>query len=135
MQYRNSLGDDDKPRNSRRRRQHKATTQANNELDKYLNEPPVTENLYNGDAMTWWREVGAQRFPKLSFLAADLLSIPPSVGTTERQFSSTGGMLTPKRSRLRPHRVNQTQCISSWRRYGAYVPTDRWQRIVPVATE
>jgi hypothetical protein len=135
MQYRNSLGDDDKLRNTSRRRQPRAATQAEDELDKYLSEPPVPEDLYNGDSMAWRREVGSRRFPKLSFLAADFLSIPPSVGTTERQFNNTGSMITPRRTRLRPHIVNQAQCLSNWRRSGVYVATERWQRIITVATD
>jgi hypothetical protein len=51
MQYRNSLGDDDNPQNTGRRRQRRAAAQIKNELDQYLNEPPVSKNLYNGDFM------------------------------------------------------------------------------------
>jgi hypothetical protein len=51
MQYRNSLGDDDSPQNTGRRRQRRAAAQVKNELDQYLSEPSVSENLYNGDFM------------------------------------------------------------------------------------
>jgi hypothetical protein len=49
MQYRNSLGDDDSPQNTGCRRQRRAAAQVENELGQYLNEPPVSENLYNGN--------------------------------------------------------------------------------------
>jgi hypothetical protein len=83
----NSLGSDDQLQNAGRRRRRRVGQQVDDELDKYLSEPPVPANLYNGDSIAWLREVGSRRFPKLSFLAADLLSIPPSVGSTERLFS------------------------------------------------
>jgi hypothetical protein len=85
--------------------------------------------------MAWWRKIGFRRFPKLNLLAADLLSIPSLVGTIERQFNNTSGIITPKRNRLRPYIVNQAQCLSNWRRSGIYVATNRWQRIITVAKE
>jgi hypothetical protein len=51
MQYRNSLGTDDQPQNSGRRRRHRVTMPIEDELDKFFNEPPIPETLYNGDSM------------------------------------------------------------------------------------
>jgi hypothetical protein len=96
---------------------------------KYLNEAQVDQGPYNGNAMEWWRDVGAQRFPKLSFLASDLLSIPSSTATMEREFSSVAKMMTPNRNRLRPLMIGQVQCLRDWRQRGAYTPTEDWQRV------
>jgi hypothetical protein len=112
MQFRNSLGSYDQLQNSGRRRRNRVIHQIEDELDKYLSEPEVSENLCNGDPISWWRKVGSERFPRLSFLAADLLLIPPSMATTERRFNHAGSMITPKRNRLRAHIVNQAQCLS-----------------------
>jgi hypothetical protein len=87
LQFRNSLGNIDHPENNDRRRRRPDPMQIQNELDQYLSEPQVLESLHNGDPMAWWREVGFRRFPRLCFLAADLLLIPPSTGDTEREFN------------------------------------------------
>jgi hypothetical protein len=132
MQFRNFLGFDDQLKNSGRRRRHRVPPQIEGEIDKYLNEPEVPENLYNGDPISWWREVNAGRFPILCFLATDLLSIPSSTAAIERRFNTAGSMITPKGNRLRAHIVNQAQCLSDWRRSRYYVATEEWQRVIPV---
>jgi hypothetical protein len=131
MQFRNSLRSDDQSQNSGRRRHYRVPLQNEDKLDKYLSEPEVPENLYNGDPISWWREVGAGRFPTLYLLAADL-SIPSSTAATERRFNTAGSMITPKGNRLRAHIINQAQCLSDWRRFGYYVATEDWQRVIPV---
>lgn len=47
------------------------------------------------------RDVGSVRFPHLSFMAVDFLTIASSSAETERDFSSCGRMITPLRCRLR----------------------------------
>jgi hypothetical protein len=53
MQFPNFLGSDDQLQNSDRRRRYRVPPQIEDELDKYLNEPEVPENLYNGDPISW----------------------------------------------------------------------------------
>jgi hypothetical protein len=65
MQFRNFLRSDDQSQNSGRRRHYRVPLQNEDKLDKYLSKPEVPENLYNGDPISWWREVGAGRFPTL----------------------------------------------------------------------
>jgi hypothetical protein len=132
MQFRNSLGSNNQLQNSGRRRRYRVPPQIEDELDKYLSEPKIPKNLYNGDPISWWRKVGAGRFPTLCFLAANLLSIPSSTAAIERRFNTAGSMITPKRNRLRAYIVNQAQCLSDWRRSGYYVATEDWQRVIPV---
>jgi hypothetical protein len=68
MQFRNFLGFDDQLKNSGRCRRYRVPPQIEDELDKYLNEPGVPENLYNGDPISWWREVGGGRLVAGGFL-------------------------------------------------------------------
>ncbi|PON20647.1 hypothetical protein TGAM01_v210521 [Trichoderma gamsii] len=60
------------------------------ELEQYLSEPPVDNIAYKADPIAWWRDVGAVRFPQLSYMAIDFLTIASSSAETERDFSSCG---------------------------------------------
>jgi hypothetical protein len=79
-------------------------------------------------------KIGQSRFPRFTYMAADLLSIPSSTAHTERQFNSTGIMLTPVRNRLRPIIVNQGQYVSNWLAEGVYQPSLQWQKAQPAFT-
>ncbi|RFN43384.1 ribonuclease h-like protein [Fusarium flagelliforme] len=128
-------------RQSKRRRQS-ATLPVQDELDQYLSEPPVDNIAYKVDPIAWWRDVGAVRFPRLSFMAVDFLTIASSSAETERDFSSCGRMVTPLRCRLRRHIVAMAQCLRSWSKAGIYQPAlplgllegDNWRQVVQLAT-
>ncbi|OAQ58230.1 ribonuclease H-like protein [Pochonia chlamydosporia 170] len=108
------------------------------ELDQYLSEPPVDNIAYKADPIAWWRDVGAVRFPQLSYMAVDFLTIASSSAETERDFSSCGRMVTPLRCRLRRHIVGMAQCLRSWSRAGIYQPHlpldllegDNWRQVL-----
>ena len=110
------------------------------ELDQYLSEPPVDNIAYKSDPVAWWRDVGSVRFPRLSFMAVDYLTIASSSAETERDFSSCGRMITPLRCRLRRHVVGMAQCLRSWSKAGLYQPTlplgllegDNWRQVLRV---
>ena len=93
------------------------------ELDLYRSEPRVDNIAYKSDPIAWWRDVGAVRFPRLSYMAVDFLTIPSSSAETERDFSSCGRMVTPLRCRLRRHIVAMAQCLRSWSKVGIYQPS------------
>ncbi|KAL6405347.1 Ribonuclease H-like protein [Ilyonectria robusta] len=100
-----------------------AAMPAQDELDQYLSEPPVDNIAYKADPIAWWRDVGVVRFPRLSYMAVDFLTIASSSAETERDFSSCGRMVTPLRSRLRRHIVAMAQCLRSWSKAGIYQPS------------
>ncbi|KAK2684765.1 hypothetical protein QWA68_016289 [Fusarium oxysporum] len=83
------------------------------ELDQYLSDPPMDNIAYKPDPIVWWRDVGAVRFPLLSYMAVDFLTIAPSSAETERDFSSCGRMVTPLRCRLRRLIMAMAQCLRS----------------------
>ncbi|KAG7423407.1 putative AC transposase [Fusarium oxysporum f. sp. raphani] len=128
-------------RQSKRQRQS-ATLPVQDELDQYLSEPPVDNIAYKVDPIAWWRDVGAVRFPRLSFMAVDFLTIASSSAETERDFSSCGRMVTPLRCRLRRHIVAMAQCLRSWSKAGIYQPAlplgllegDNWRQVVQLAS-
>ncbi|SPJ74763.1 uncharacterized protein FTOL_04494 [Fusarium torulosum] len=113
---------DSQERQSKRPKQSVALP-VQDELDQYLSEPPVDNIAYKLDPIAWWRDVGAVRFPQLSYMAVDFLTIASSSAETERDFSSCGRMVTPLRCRLRRHIVAMAQCLRSWSKAGIYQPT------------
>lgn len=80
------------------------------ELAVYLAEPLVAIQRYTKDPVAWWQDIGAKRFPQLSYMAVDYLTIPLSQAATERQFNSVGEMISARRSRLL---VGMAQCLRS----------------------
>lgn len=71
-------------------------------------------------------------------MATDMLTIPSSTAETERQFNSTGRMMTPLRARVKSHIIGMAQSIRSWSMAGIYIPglplnlcdTEDWQRLL-----
>jgi hypothetical protein len=102
------------------------------ELEAYLKEDLVDPRPYKGDPTLWWRNIGAKWFPRLSYLAADLLSVPSSTASIERQSSSVGAMITPSRCRLNQVTIARAQSLRSWRASGVYKVSSDWQRAIPV---
>ncbi|GKU17438.1 unnamed protein product, partial [Fusarium langsethiae] len=82
---------DSQERQSKRPKQSVALP-VQDELDQYLSEPPVDNIAYKLDPIAWWRDVSAVRFPRLSYMAVDFLTIASSSAETERDFSSCGRM-------------------------------------------
>lgn len=72
---------------------------------KYLAAADPTE-LHDGDLLSFWKK-RTTSFPLLSTLARALLCIPATSTPSERVFSVAGLVLTAKRSRLMPQRVNK----------------------------
>lgn len=104
----------------------KRTTEAlekQSELEQYLDEPSVNTAAYRRDPIAWWRDIGSKRFPRLSYMAVDFLTIPSSSAETERDFSSCGRMIVPLRTRLRRHIIGMAQCLRSWSKVGIYTPS------------
>jgi hypothetical protein len=116
----------------RRRPPPPAATQPLDELDRYLTETVVDQDLYQGDPAIWWKDVGARRFPRLSLLAADLLSIPASTSSTERAFNGVGSMVTPRRNRLNRCTIAKAQSLGNWRKTVTYRATEDWEQALPI---
>ena len=74
---------------------------------------PVINSESN--VLDYWKEKSA-RFPILSLIAKDYLSIMPTSVASERSFSLAGLTITDIRSRLDPNTANETLCLSSWQK-------------------
>jgi hypothetical protein len=92
----------------------------------------VDQDLYQGDPVIWWKDVGARRSPRLSLLAANLLSIPAFTASVERLFNHVGAMISPRRSCLNCYTIAQAQSLSNWRKNGIYQATEDWEQALPI---
>ncbi|XP_003389647.1 PREDICTED: zinc finger BED domain-containing protein 4-like [Amphimedon queenslandica] len=71
-------------------------------VEQYLAEPNI--DYHAGNAYQWWAE-NKCRFPRLSELALQYLSPPPTSVASERLFSTAGDIYDEKRNRLDPERA------------------------------
>ena len=92
---------------------------SDDELSRYLAEPVLhlAEDVFGlrFRALDWWTSDEQQRkFPCLSRLAFDLLSIPPQSVEIERVFSSCKDTMAPKRARIKVGTLEKVQLYRSW---------------------
>ena len=70
-------------------------------------------------ALKWWcQEVQRKRWPKLSHMAIDILSIPAMSDEPERVFSGARCKITWEREQLNPETVEMTECLKHWKKSG-----------------
>lgn len=65
--------------------------------------------------LLWWQEpTQRRRFPNLSQMAIDILSIPAMAADVERLFSTAKLTITPQRNCLHISTLELLQCLKSW---------------------
>lgn len=88
------------------------------EYEHYCNEDPMIvgeKELFN--PIDWWRSPVHQRlYPRLSRLAYNLLSVPAMSAECERVFSSTGILLSDRRSTMDMASIEASECVRNWLR-------------------
>ena len=92
---------------------------AEDEYELYINEPRIDKDALPtpDDPLSWWLEpVQQKRFPVLSRMALDLLSIPAMSSDTERLFSDSKQTVTQLRNSLQDSTLQILQCLRSWNR-------------------
>lgn len=72
-------------------------TSARDEVEDYLKEPCIGSS---NDPLSWWCEIGSVKYPRLSVLASQFLSICASSAPSERLFSAGRGITAYRRGRL-----------------------------------
>jgi hypothetical protein len=83
------------------------------------------EDYYSGEpygisqpsALEWWCEdTQRQRWPRLSHMAIDILSIPAMSDEPERVFSGARRTITWERGQIDPETIEMTECLKHWKR-------------------
>ena len=70
-------------------------------------------------ALTWWcHDIRRQRYPRLSYIAIDILSIPAMSDEPERVFSGARRTISWERGQLNPETVEMTECLKHWKKSG-----------------
>nr|KAJ0215066.1 hypothetical protein LSAT_V11C300141650 [Lactuca sativa] len=82
------------------------------EFDHYLEEGIEPESQ-EFDILMWWK-LRATKYPILQAIAKDILAIPVSIVASESTFSTSGRLISPHRSRLKPNTIEVLMCAQSW---------------------
>jgi len=96
------------------------------ELTMYLGSDPITiddEDEDDFDILAWWKSY-ENKFPVLSAIARDILTIPASTVASEQAFSASGRLIDPRRTMLKQDIVETCMCLRDW-----YAAEDREQHI------
>ncbi|CAL8084749.1 unnamed protein product [Prunus armeniaca] len=88
------------------------TSSQKSQLQLYLDEPKIDRKI-NLNVLDFWK-VNQFRYPELSILARDVLSIPISTVAYEASFSVGGRVLDQYRSALKPENVEALICTRDW---------------------
>ncbi|KAG6479357.1 hypothetical protein ZIOFF_062820 [Zingiber officinale] len=81
------------------------------ELDHYLEDKVLPRNV-DFDILEWWKTNGI-KYPTSMRMAQDLLVIPISTVASESAFSTSGRLVSPRRSRLHPKPVEVLICTQT----------------------
>ncbi|XP_074328036.1 zinc finger BED domain-containing protein RICESLEEPER 2-like [Apium graveolens] len=82
------------------------------ELEEYLSEKIIIPSS-KFDVLAWWKGNSA-KFPILSQMASDILSIPISTVASKSTFSAGSRVIEPHRSCLKPEIVEVLLCGADW---------------------
>ena len=70
-------------------------------------------------ALTWWcQDQQRKRWPRLSYMAIDILSIPAMSDEPERVFSGARRTISWERAQLSAENIERVECLKSWHRSG-----------------
>ncbi|KAK1381887.1 hypothetical protein POM88_019622 [Heracleum sosnowskyi] len=90
------------------------------DLCKYLSDTLVKE-ADPFDILNWWK-TNSSKYPVLSEMARNVLSVPVSTVASESAFSTRGRILDSYRSSLRPKTVEALVCAQNWLRSKESMP-------------
>ncbi|KAI3524431.1 hypothetical protein L1887_03086 [Cichorium endivia] len=91
-----------------------ASQESKSELDQYLEES-LLPRIHEFDVMGWWK-LNKSKYPILSKMAHDILTIPASSVGPESVFETCVKEMDRNRSELRPEMVEALYCAKDWMR-------------------
>ncbi|TYH57764.1 hypothetical protein ES332_D08G112700v1 [Gossypium tomentosum] len=94
-----------------------SSQQMKSELDQYLEES-LLPRVQEFDVLGWWK-LNKMKYPTLSKMARDILSIPVSAAAPDSVFDIIIKQLDEYRSSLRPETVEALICAKDWLHYGS----------------
>ena len=70
-------------------------------------------------ALAWWcQDTQSQRWPRLSLMAIDILSIPPMSDEPVRVFSGARRTVSWDRGQMEAETIEIRECLKHWKRSG-----------------
>ncbi|KAJ8768087.1 hypothetical protein K2173_021027 [Erythroxylum novogranatense] len=90
--------------------------QMKSELDQYLDES-LLPRVQDFDVLGWWK-LNKLKYPTLSKMARDILTIPVSTVGPDAVFDTMAKELDSYRSSLRPETLEALVCAKDWLQYG-----------------
>jgi hypothetical protein len=70
-------------------------------------------------ALEWWcQDQQRRRWPRLSYMALDILSIPAMSDEAERVFSGARRTVSWERAQMEPETLERVECLKHWKRSG-----------------
>ncbi|WVZ18462.1 hypothetical protein V8G54_005784 [Vigna mungo] len=90
--------------------------QTKSELDQYLEES-LLPRVPDFDVLGWWK-LNKLKYPTLSKMARDILSVPVCTVAPDSVFYSKSKEMDNYRSSLRPETVEAIVCSKDWMQYG-----------------
>lgn len=95
--------------------------QMKSELDQYLEES-LLPRVQEFDVLSWWNQ-NRSKYPTLSRMASDILSIPVSTVAPECVFDTELKKMDNYQSSLHPVTVEALVCAKDWLQYGSSTQT------------
>ncbi|KAJ0890681.1 putative transcription factor/ chromatin remodeling BED-type(Zn) family [Helianthus annuus] len=86
------------------------------ELDEYLEES-VLPRMQEFDVLGWWK-LNRRKYPTLSKMACDILSIPISTSFQDSVFATTRNKMDKYRCSLKPSFLEALVCAKDWLQHG-----------------
>jgi hypothetical protein len=87
------------------------------EYQDYTNGEPY--DIGKMTALEWWcQDQQRKRWPRLSYMALDILSIPAMSDEPERVFSGARRTVSWERAQMEPETLEKVECLKHWKRSG-----------------
>lgn len=97
-----------------RKKRRASMSSATDELTQYLSEPPAPIPI---DVLEWWK-VNSTRYPRLSVMARDFLTVQATSVAPEDLFCSIGDEIEKQRFCMPHDSAQALLCIKSWTQGG-----------------